>query len=791
MPFDPNNPYFLESITDPYGDCEDCGSFDPTNPYGNGTIVDPYEDCLLDSSWAYRRKITIDNTNIDSDITYFPIPIVLGVAVGQSDQDVTDIFDELGSEFKKIAITKSDGITQIYAEVEQWDVGNEKAVIWVSKSDLIIMTASVTELYIYYDSTKVDNTTYIGTPGNRIEVWDINYKGVFHLCGSYDGTSEEVKNSADSTNLTAGNLSGNFPVQATGMLLSKGQEFTPNQDIGGDIYDATGDSEFQIDSYIIPNAVSSYRNIVSNCNADNGNNAGILQRIKNGKYELILHGENSGKTVIGPSLISDTEYFLSSAYDSTNGFSLFVNGNEEATDNQVGLVGDRCRKNWEIGYRGQSYPRAFDGIIDEVRLSNIKRSNAWRKADYYAQTDNLLTFGAIDGSPNPLQPYLCETFDPVNPYDNDIIVDPYEDCNTGCPWLPWIEGEDDFYYVYFPVSSYITREWTAETERDWDHTYIAPTTDNGFYYKIRSEGTTGETEPNWPTLFGETVVDGGVTWECWGYRTMTGDYMSENGSPGVRQVIKFGDYILTLSEDYVLECWDAIPNYLGKKDPTTNVTLVWRQHVRTFEGLGFDEYLGLIVTPGDEMIFLDTEDGWNGDAVNWLDTEGNFIKYTRLRTKYQKGTRLQNVNNFCVSHTETTIILYTISKYDNDLDKVTYEYVSPGVYSPTTHDSIIYADLELGVGSINNLYTPTKATVTLDGTTVQSLATLNADGSITVIDTVDEAWWESELKDYASRRWGNYVAIVQDDYLLVTPADKSKGQFVLCEPNTINPIKYG
>ena len=36
----------------------------------------------------------------------------------------------------------------------------------------------------------------------------------------------------------------------------------------------------------------------------------------------------------------------------------------------------------------------MDGIIDEARVSNIVRSDAWIKANYYAQTDALVAWGA-------------------------------------------------------------------------------------------------------------------------------------------------------------------------------------------------------------------------------------------------------------------------------------------------------------------------------------------------------------------------------------------------------------
>ncbi|RLC24891.1 MAG: hypothetical protein DRH93_03285, partial [Deltaproteobacteria bacterium] len=108
-------------------------------------------------TWKYRRKITVDHTNIDADLTHFPFPIVLGTSVGQSNQDVSDLFDEVGANSKKIAITLDDEITEIYGEIEVWDDTNEKAVIWVSKHDLVLSSSAETDLYLYYDAAQDDN----------------------------------------------------------------------------------------------------------------------------------------------------------------------------------------------------------------------------------------------------------------------------------------------------------------------------------------------------------------------------------------------------------------------------------------------------------------------------------------------------------------------------------------------------------------------------------------------------------------------------------------------------------
>ena len=42
---------------------------------------------------------------------------------------------------------------------------------------------------------------------------------------------------------------------------------------------------------------------------------------------------------------------------------------------------------------------------------------------------------------------------------------------------------------------------------------VKPTSQTGFYYKCIVNGTSGVSEPTWPTTIGVTVVDGTVTWE--------------------------------------------------------------------------------------------------------------------------------------------------------------------------------------------------------------------------------------------------------------------------------------
>jgi len=137
------------------------------------------------SDWAKRVTVTVNASQLtdSNDLTWFPVMLELGTSVGMTGDDVSCIFDEVGDNWQKIAVTTSDGETELYVEIEKWDDANEQAWLWVSKTGWVIDSETDTTLYLYYDSTHADNDTYVGDPGSTTaqNVWDSNFKFVSHM----------------------------------------------------------------------------------------------------------------------------------------------------------------------------------------------------------------------------------------------------------------------------------------------------------------------------------------------------------------------------------------------------------------------------------------------------------------------------------------------------------------------------------------------------------------------------------------------------------------------------------
>lgn len=112
-------------------------------------------------------------------------------------------------------------------------------------------------------------------------------------------------------------------------------------------------------------------------------------------------------------------------------------------------------------------------------------------------------------------------------------------------------------------------DWTADTITAVGNRRV-PVTKNGFYYEaIFVTGDTkthATTEPVWPTVIGDQIVDDLVTWACHGYYGLAYATWSTPRTPVVNAQI-----VPTISNGYFYEC--TVSGAVGATEPSWPVTI--------------------------------------------------------------------------------------------------------------------------------------------------------------------------------------------------------------------------
>jgi hypothetical protein len=366
------------------------------------------------SGWDKRVKITIGHNDIDSDLSDFPVLVYLSNSSGRNNDDATFVFDEVGSNSKKIAVTKSDGTTQCYVEIEKWDNASEQAWLWVKVPS--ISSTTNTDLYLYYDSSQPDNTAYVGDKRSTTaqNVWNTNFKGVWHLDEDPSGTSPQMKDST--SNNHNGTSYGNM---TSGDQIAGKIDGSLNFD-GSDDYIQTSSNElktlnnFTLSVWFKVDSTTAAQHILWEGPASQ-NGWGDGSSPNSHEMHLTICKFNANNTLnffygyedpVGgwvPAVeinisFSDTMNWnhvvvVMTGAGTSPSAELFLNGVSQGTDTGTQTNRTAWDTNLRIGRPGADQ-RYFDGVIDEVRILETAKNASWIKASYESGRDDLLDFGA-------------------------------------------------------------------------------------------------------------------------------------------------------------------------------------------------------------------------------------------------------------------------------------------------------------------------------------------------------------------------------------------------------------
>ena len=380
------NEYLVNKGSHTSGSYKDTQSLD--SQYETFTEVVSTEGWLAD--WDKRVKITICSKDIDESLTDFPVLIFLSNSSGENDDDVSFVFDDLQSDAnrKKIAVTTSDGITQCYVEIERWNHASERAWLWVKVPS--ISNTMDTDFYLYYDSEHEDNVAYVGDPNSAQaeNVWASQFKLVSHM-----NDDPDISHIRDSTpNVNDGTKEWpNNPIQADGKI-GKAQEFYTI--IGDHVNCGTNSSldiryTLTIEAWVQPDSLST---VHQNSIVDRGSSYWFFIFTDGTLAFLRFKGGFFGVFSTIATIPTGTFTHVAVTYDNSalDEVKLYINGELSSEGSLDGPI-DSSASNVYIGDRANVHP--FDGIIDEVRISNEVISADWIKSNYENERDDLLVFG--------------------------------------------------------------------------------------------------------------------------------------------------------------------------------------------------------------------------------------------------------------------------------------------------------------------------------------------------------------------------------------------------------------
>jgi len=342
------------------------------------------------SGWNKRIKVTVDCGNVDANLTHFPVLLYLSTSSGSGSDDVSAVFDEVGANSKKIAVTKDDGTTQCYVQIEKWDLGNEKAWLWTSLSSLVLSSSVDTILYLYFDNSRADNDAYVAVKDTATarNVWNAQYKTVQDMADASSPIVGSTTNGLDGTEggsptyqqagqiayavyltklvgdgFNFGNPAALRPAHVTLSFWTKTTDYTRSLN-GGIAYGAVfGD----VNAYGYK--VNFHESEAHLHISDGSSHYGLAVAIGDNLFhhwaltfdEQVVRAYKDGAEAAG----SPVTAAVSISYPS-GGADVFMIGMR--ADGQYGL----------------------GGTIDDVRVSSANRGGAWIKAENHAGRDTLI-----------------------------------------------------------------------------------------------------------------------------------------------------------------------------------------------------------------------------------------------------------------------------------------------------------------------------------------------------------------------------------------------------------------
>lgn len=460
---------------------------DVTSPWCNDA-----SGVTCDTNWAYRKKITFDNTASGENLTDFPVMIKLSSASGNINFNNT----KAGGDDLRF-VDPNDPTTALPHQVERWDEPAGEAIVWV-KVPQIDAYSETDYVWMYYGNASATN----GEAGTS--VWTNNYSLVYQF-GNRTGTSTTEQDQ------TTNNLDGTYITSSSVVTGKVGQGISVNGTTGaGGVYRANnaaldGGTTFTLKFWVKPDTFTNWDRMVTksyyNVSASEG--SWYAQQDDTNGINFQVHdggGFDGVQTANESDMVAGNWYMFTGTYNGREVVT-YMNGKwsqQIIRDNHIGTLATSAYC-LTIGFENDTTTCAatplgeYDGDFDQVYVSDtVVRSPDWILTEYISESDNYCTYGSEE----------TQTSNDWRFYNNTAVTN--GGTISSANRLLTNSAATDNQENYVESNPTFVNPTTIETgtRREWDFALDGSSATNRetYYFRLTTEEGQLFTYTNYPTL---------------------------------------------------------------------------------------------------------------------------------------------------------------------------------------------------------------------------------------------------------------------------------------------------
>lgn len=339
-----------------------------------------------DTAFAYRQKITVDNTKVGADLTDFPIYL-------NTDDLASGFYTHAQSDCDDVRITKSDGTTEVPREIVFCSGSNGEIHF---KASGTLSGSSDTDFYIYYGNSGASDYATSATYGAE-NVWS-DYVAVWHNQEDPSGSAPQVldstANNQDFTSLgsmTSGDSIAGKMGQALDFDGSDDGMTTP--DTSG--LDLAGTS-YTYSAWFKSTNATNASPIVAKLACCSASTSGWAVIFNTASGNLRMLGYNSTAVTVATTTATGFDdgswHIFHATQNATTRADLYVDGSADGSDTSVNTL---AAGTYVVNQatRGDTGSKT-DVDIDEFRVRASLLSSTWISTEYNNQNSSSTFYTA-------------------------------------------------------------------------------------------------------------------------------------------------------------------------------------------------------------------------------------------------------------------------------------------------------------------------------------------------------------------------------------------------------------